>query len=361
MAIRAKLFVGLIATTNTWLALVSMCTAFYLQEQQSQIKTLYDWKNAKLAFLAEIDRSHKDIFSQLENFESDLRQKGDLKQLMELKETRSAFAEKGEIRPPVSRDNYDLIRKQAQEVFATKKQQLVSKALQDRDDSIAQLIDQEFNELLEPLQFDIEARWTAAVLTYQAEMEQAKSTVIAQLDKAEAQARDAGNPKLVDEIKKEIQQFTENGTVPKRVSSTAFDAQAKKAMTRLEQVNRSLVRTLLLASRDDKAKTLAAALEAPIDSITNSTPEKPPVADSRMVWLNNSYKTVFRQDADGKWREFDSAGKFIRDVKELSRNEKFVEVMLVDRQHLMRIFEEHAEIYKDGKWQWVAHGVWEKK
>jgi hypothetical protein len=341
---------------------VAICVVLVLPvgAQESSTRTLEEWKRAKQSFLTDINKSLEDIFSQLNEIESIARAEGDLPKLKQLNELRSAFAEKGEIPSTLKREKYDLLRKSATETLVAKKKELVTAALQSKEDSVAEVIDQEFQDLSDPLLADIQARWASAIEIFLADMEKAKSVIQLQLNKQEAEARERGNVKAVEEIKLASEAFSSKGVLPKRVSAAVYEAQVKKAADRLAQINKSLVKSLLMAQRDTKARELGDSLERIISPGNRPESALAKSTDSRKSWRNDSYKGIFRHVTGANWEELDSKGKLLRKVKELDRNDKFIEILLVDRQHLVRLYSDHADIHKDGRWQWVANGAWEK-
>ena len=81
-------------------------------------------------------------------------------------------------------------------------------------------------------------------------------------------------------------------------------------------------------------------------------------SSNRIAWENMSYKTVFRYQEKSRWKEFDASGATIRDIVETERNDDYVQFTFLDRQHQIRLYGDHAEIFKDDRWQWVANGRW---
>ena len=328
-------------------------------QNQSDSAIADEWQTSKQAFLYDINRSLNLILQQLDTLESKLRNEGSFDKVKALTEIRALFVEKGEIHRSIDRAEYDRVREQAVQSFASRKKELLTKALQARNDSIAEIIKLEHDELSNPLVADINARWASAIANYHTERDEAKALIVSQLEKIESKARTDADPAAVATAKKAKADFLENVALPTGVAKGPYEARINKAKDRLQQINKSLVRTLLLNNQDDMASSMASSLgTAVVSPKFGKSLQTRHVDDSRKAWRNISYNTTFFHREGDAWEEVNLSGKLEKKVRELSRNNDYVEVMLIERQHLLRLFKDHAEMLKDGRWQWVANGEW---
>ena len=137
----------------------------------------------------------------------------------------------------------------------------------------------------------------------------------------------------------------------------AGSTQVKKAKDKLEQINKSLVRSLLIARRDDKAKEMATMLDLVLSTRTVNANQLASI-QSRRVWDNQSYKSKISRLKGDDWTEVLNNGKLERRLREVALTDVYSEVLLLDRQQLMRLDKDHADLFKNGRWEWVAKGKW---
>lgn len=352
--IGARFLCVFLAVPLFWL---SSCSA---HEEEAAVALETEWTTCKAAYLAEIDRSLNLILKELETHEASARNEGDLAKVKLIAESRTKFVEQGEIASSLPRAEYDAIRKNALDKLTADRKAVVTKSLQAKEDSIAELVDREFKELSQPIIADVQARWATAVNIYYKDVDDAKSLVMVQLERLEAKAREAGDAGAVEQIKQIKTAFVERGVLPTNVSTLPYESQCNKAKTQLAQVNKALVRTLLLNKHDDAAKVISDKLQVAASHSTPLSRGKASEApkDTRKVWKNVTYNTVFYFRQGDSWDEINGAGKLERKVKELDRTDKYVEILLIDRSHLMRLYKNHADMFKDGRWQWIANGSW---
>ncbi len=222
--------------------------------------------------MKEIDRSIKEVLFQIDAMEANVRKNGDLPGLEKAKEIRAAFTERGELADSINRDEYAILRKNAIADLTAKKNVLIVRLLEIKQDTNAQKLDSEFTDLVDPLQADLLARWTVAVQSYRSDFDVAKALILSQLKRKEELARENANPSAVEEAINSIALFKEHGIVPIGVSTATYEARLKTARDKLEQVNKSLVRSLLLARKDEKARDMLARFSTTVirDSKTNS-------------------------------------------------------------------------------------------
>ncbi|AMV34975.1 hypothetical protein VN12_22805 [Pirellula sp. SH-Sr6A] len=324
--------------------------------QEGNSRLIDEWETAKKVYFARVEQSIKEVTNQLDQLEKSIREAGDLQELRKLKDERSSFAESGTLPTKVSRASYDSLRKTASEDLTKTKKSLILRLLEAKEDDLAQRIDMEFQELSDVLMSDILARWNTARMQHEEEVESAKSLILVQLAKKEDQARENAAPSVVEEIKTSRQLFLEKGVIPRGISPAAYEAQLAKANEKLEQVNKALVRTLLIAKRDDKAKEVSQLLDkstaGPAKAGQTSSPQQ------RRVWDNQTYSTKISQQNGDNWVEVRYSGKLERKVRKVAETDQYIEILLLDRQHLMRLYKDHADIYINGKWGWVANGKW---
>ena len=79
---------------------------------------------------------------------------------------------------------------------------------------------------------------------------------------------------------------------------------------------------------------------------------------SRRVWDNQSYKSKISRLKGDDWTEVLNNGKLERRLREVALTDVYSEVLLLDRQQLMRLDKDHADLFKNGRWEWVAKGKW---
>lgn len=326
-------------------------------EGKSSPSEVDDWTKAKETYLQEIDESIERVIAQLDAIEEETRSKGDLQKLEKVSEWRTAFTERGELFDTVNRDEYDLVRKKSVAMLADRKKAIIVRLLESKQDASAQQIDSEFRDLIDPFQADLFARWSVAVKLYHNELTSAKSLILTQLSKKEEQARENALPSAVEEAKSAIKVFKERGIIMKGVNTSVYEMRLKSARDKLERVNKSLVRSLLLAKKDGKARDMLNRFELEINSVAKSESNGLQVK-KRKTWENESYQTRIQQIQSGDWTEVKRNGKLERKLKEVAKNEKFIEVLMLDRRQPMRLYDDHADIFKDGKWIWVAKGSW---
>ncbi|OWK38117.1 hypothetical protein [Fimbriiglobus ruber] len=94
-----------------------------------------------------------------------------------------------------------------------------------------------------------------AKATFQAAQEKYQANVTGWLDKREAAARQAGDKKVVDQVKAERQTFTDTGELPK-TAPAALKTQFVSARSALEAAYQSAVREYTKAKKDDEATAL---------------------------------------------------------------------------------------------------------
>jgi hypothetical protein len=84
-------------------------------------------------------------------------------------------------------------------------------------------------------------------------------------------------------------------------------------------------------------------------------------SDPRRVWRNESYNSQLERVDKDSWQEIDKVtGKVLWHYRELSRSSEYVELLLAERDQKMRFHHDKAELLKDGKWEWISNGKWQK-
>jgi len=229
------------------------------------------------------------------------------------------------------------------------KEPVISQSLQSKEEAAATFI------------AEVQAKWRKAATDYATEVEKAKSLILIQLEKMEAKARTAGQSSSVEKAKIAKERFIATGTLPIGVSAKIYETKISREKDRLKGINKSLVKTLLLNQHDDQAKALERDLPIALNQLANYSTLDLTFDNGRTAWNNRSYNTVLYHRQGDVWEEMNAAGKREREVKEISRNSEYIELLLVDRQHKIRLYEKRADMFKDGRWQWVCHGEWISK
>jgi len=76
-------------------------------------------------------------------------------------------------------------------------------------------------------------------------------------------------------------------------------------------------------------------------------------------WLNTTYNNTLRHIKGKEWAEFDnSTGARGLGFVETGRTRAYLELFCPERKQKFRIFADHSEWMKDGKWERVANGRW---
>ncbi len=315
------------------------------------------WETAKSKFISDLQESLESVDSQLSSKEAKARSSGDVTELSVIKRLRSSLVEDGKLPPGVDPKTYDSMRQQALEALESSKDAIVASALKRELDPVATAIDEEF-KLLSQLQFsEIEARWGLAVKKYQSSIRGARDEIREQIVEIEDAARKEGDISGVDWAKNAIERLEHSGVIPDRVLRRAYDLKVKTANRQLEDVNESLVQELLVGRWDKQAKEMQGKLTQVLNTPL-STPVTIDPQDKRTTWNNKSYSTVYFNLGDGKWEERYYDGKLVREVREVRRTDKYIELLLLDRNHHIRFFRDHAMLLENGRWKWVANGFW---
>lgn len=315
-----------------------------------------EWAKYKNEYLADIGKSQDAVLQQFEKSETYFRSSGKVAELKSLQGQREAFAGEGKIHSSINRQEFDRIRQEAVQKFSDNKDKVDVKALQSREDAIAEVIEEEFKELSIPIVADAHARWVSALARYKSEVIDAKTIITKELDLIEAKARMSADPDSVNDAKEAKDFFNKTGVIPPGISNDRYDTSLAAAKELLSKENKSIVRMLLINKHDVHAEAISKQLEFPVASEGN--PASPKGNDARTAWENVSYNTVFHHRRGNDWDEINSKGKLERKVRETGRTKDFIEILLLDRQHQMRLYEDHADMFKDGRWQWVANGSW---
>jgi hypothetical protein len=330
------------------------------------------WNRAKREYLVKIEASQKGILEQLESLEEAARDEGELERVKEVVALRRSFEEQGEVAGAIDRKSYDEIRNEAKSAFVKATKESLSKLLKLRQDSIAEIVKNEHEDLLIPVVADAQARWVSAEESFLRESEDARSLINLQLDKAEAKAREKGDLASVESIKRVRDRFLTYGDVPEMVSPIAYNNQLEKAKRKLEDTNKAIVRLLLVNNKDGQAAEVQKRLAEAFDPSLKKSPvqlqqamnevglpEPNPGADSRKAWKNESYKTTIKWIEKDRWEEHeDATGKLVWRYKELKRNAEYIEILLPQRNHIMRLYPKKADLFQNGAWAWVANGRW---
>lgn len=109
------------------------------------------------------------------------------------------------------------------------------------------------------------------------------------------------------------------------------------------------------ASRSQVASELVANETA----VPGATDEAIDRADERDRWFNESYNSTLRRVKGNAWQHIDNkTGQVLWNGKETASTSEYIE-LLSERNEQLRVMAKRMELYKDGKWGWVANGHWE--
>jgi hypothetical protein len=102
----------------------------------------------------------------------------------------------------------------------------------------------------------------------------------------------------------------------------------------------------------------------PLAQTMIAKPDSKPLAanddDPRKIWINETYNNKVGWVSKDAWQETDNAtGKLSWHYRELSRNKEYVELLLIERNQIIRFYPDKCELFKDGKWEWLSDGKWQ--
>jgi ribosome maturation factor RimP len=99
----------------------------------------------------------------------------------------------------------------------------------------------------------VRVRLDNAKASYVEEIESQRKALVDALDRKEESARNAGNKKLVDQVKAEREAFLNNGTLPKAVPTTAYTKSMSQAKVKVEAAFVAAVKEYVMAKQDAEA------------------------------------------------------------------------------------------------------------
>lgn len=122
---------------------------------------------------------------------------------------------------------------------------------------------------------------------YEADLKKLQAGLVADLQKKEAAARKAGDKKLVDQVLAEQEKFESDGTLPKVVSTTEYQRQARQIFRTVEIAYKQAIKEYLVAKKDDVADALGKELEDLRDAVDGKKAANAVLGQFRGQWTAN--------------------------------------------------------------------------
>lgn len=113
----------------------------------------------------------------------------------------------------------------------------------------------------------------------------------------------------------------------------------------------------IVSSGSARAVSIVAPEVSRLPSDGGIVPEEQ--TDERNQWQNESYNSALRRVKGNAWQHIDNkTGQVLWNGKETASTSEYIE-LLSERNEQLRVMAKRMELYKDGKWGWVANGHWE--
>ena len=193
--------------------------------------------------------------------------------------------------------------------------------------------------------------WERAKEDYTFTIEKLKDDILDDLDDLEAKARERGELDRVKKIVAERDAFEDENSFPPSIRPREFERALKAAQDQLRKSAKEAQKVMLVAREDEEAERVGTELEEVISSSIQTHPRRP--------WINESYGTTVRHVRGNQWADIDNkTGKLHLSYKETARGKDFLEVYCAERDQELRFLSNRAELKRNGKWEWVAHGHW---
>lgn len=102
----------------------------------------------------------------------------------------------------------------------------------------------------------VRVRLDNAKASYVEEIESQRKALVDALDRKEESARNAGNKKLVDQVKAEREAFLDDGTRPKAVPTTTYTKSMSQAKVKVEAAFVAAVKEYVMTKKDAEADAI---------------------------------------------------------------------------------------------------------
>lgn len=230
------------------------------------------WEQAKADLLKAHSEAIATILEQLDSQDRVAREANDIAGIKLIQKKRSDYLSSFVTPDGVETKKYEAIVSAAQQTLKQARDQAVSFALNAKQDEFAERVDREFKLLSNPVVPNVRTAWKSAVEGYEQEIDHAIQQLSAELGKAEDEARAKGDLEAVKKLKAEAGELSGNRAklLNDAVSPIAVDV--AKAKKRLSDVNKNLVKALLLAKEDEEASGMQNSLKMLIAADVPSQP-----------------------------------------------------------------------------------------
>ncbi|MBN9517027.1 hypothetical protein J0H58_00685 [bacterium] len=196
----------------------------------------------------------------------------------------------------------------------------------------------------------VKASLDKAVTTYTTEIKEFRAKVGMWLDDREKVARQAGDKKMVDQIKLEREALSRSDALP-MTAPPELKQQSNEPQAKLERAYAEGVKDYIRRNKDKEATVLEQELKLVKLGID-------PV-DKRRRWVHSrgEFKIVKR----GEWEEL-TPDKAILRWQEVGRTKQFIELLIIlDKKHYVRLYDtgdgrraedekELKPLFRGGKW-----------
>lgn len=332
------------------------------------------WNEARAGFLKSIIDARSEVMNELAKMDASARTEGDFESVKKLVQSQREFEENGDLPDMVNGEAYESARRKAETDFEANTKSILTSLLKLREDALAEVVATERSWLLDRSVADAYSRWSSAESNYGSEITGARERVVQQFEKAQNQARERGDVGLAESYKKSVDTFLDSGTLMDLSLRATYEQQLQKAKKKLEAAHRSIIRSASATGNQavvaDLEKKLAEAFDpsirkSPLGLIQKKVDKENMAAkrsnDSRKSWRNDTYRAHITWKQGEEWEEIDDAtGQLKWHYRETARNDDYIEMVLIERNHTIRIFDDRADIFLEGEWRFVSGGGWKK-
>jgi formylglycine-generating enzyme required for sulfatase activity len=218
------------------------------------------WEQAKADLLKAHAEAIGTILEQLDSQDRESREANDIPAVKLIQKKRSDYLSSFVNPDGVESKKYEAIVSAAQQTLKQARDQAVSFALNAKQDEFAERVDREFKLLSNPVVPNVRTAWQSAVEGFEQEIDRAIQELSAELGKAEDSARAKGDLEAVQRLKSEVAELAGNRQKLLSDAASPIAVNVAKAKKKLSDVNKNLVKALLLAKEDEEATGMQKSL-----------------------------------------------------------------------------------------------------
>jgi len=358
------------------LIMLGMCEPLRAQEalQDTAEEAFITWNKAKSTYLEEVTKARADVIEALAKLEQSAREDGDFRAVKTLVQAQAEFEEKEIISNLSDRSAYETLIKKIQEEFQNESKEILTRVLRLREDRLAEYMSNEQEFLIERKKLIAFSRWHAAEITYENEISAAREKTLEKIDSLEKQSRERGDSNLEMTCKRSRDEILANRLPTDPIIRKTLELQSDRAKKKLEATNKNIIKNLTESGSEQIVALfqtkLSEALDPglkknPLDLITKVSKDpgqmQEAANDTRKIWKLVTYQAHIKWRKGDEWEEFDDASGALKwHYREMDRNDKYIELLLIERNHPIRLYSDHADIFLEGNWGFVATGEWLK-